>query len=422
VRPRLGLALAGLALVAAALAVSLLGEGEDESPEEESVREVARRVERIRGLRFERLPEVEVLSADEARRRALALFDRSSSPARQRADAEALKLLGLLRPRDGLRRIVGRIFREEVAGFYDPRADRLSVLEGEIGDELDEIVLAHELVHALEDQRFGLSEVDEAAFVDDRVIARSSLEEGTATVAMTDYALRYLELGASRRQVLGLITELGPGATAADLPPYVEAVLLFPYAAGARLVDRLERRGGWRAVDRVFRRPPTSTEQVIHSEAFARRERPLAVPLRVGPLLPDGWRRVGRAGVGEFDTEQILRLGLGAPAARAAAAGWGGGRAELWRLGPLPARGCPAPCRPRDVLVTSWRWDRGEDAGDFERAARRWLERGLGARRIRGTWVLRGGAAAVRRAGAAVTVAMAPTPTLARRLAGASNR
>ena len=45
-----------------------------------------------------------------------------------------------------------------MAGYYDPRTKRLRVVTGAQTSNrvLDEITLAHELTHALEDQRFKL--------------------------------------------------------------------------------------------------------------------------------------------------------------------------------------------------------------------------------------------------------------------------
>ena len=54
-----------------------------------------------------------------------------------------------------------------------------------------------------------------------------------------------------------------------------------------------------------------------------------------------GWRRLRSASVGEFDVQMLLALNARARPARAAA-GWGGGRFELWRR---PAPGCDAPLR-----------------------------------------------------------------------------
>ena len=62
------------------------------------------------------------------------------------------------------------------------------------------------------------------------------------------------------------------------LPRYVREGLVFPYAAGARLVNRIQGRGGWAAVDRAFGAGgPVSTEQVMHPAKYDAHERPVRV-------------------------------------------------------------------------------------------------------------------------------------------------
>jgi hypothetical protein len=404
-----------LGLVAALVA----GEG-DRGGGEAAVREppaapvgtIARRVESLRGLRFRRMPEPVTVSAAQARREGLADLDRTYPPARRRADEEVLKLLGLLEPDVDLRAVSGAVLSEQVAGYYDPRTGRLRVVSGAGGGSpaLDEITLAHELTHALEDQRFrlGLEDADPSG---DRALARLALVEGTATVVMFEYAARHLDPA----QALGGLAASALGAGGATpLPPFVQAQLVFPYLGGRALVDHLlETAGGrWTVVDAAERfRPPVSTEQVLHPEKYLRAEPPRRVGLRAGAALGPGWRRAVAGTWGEWATGQLLG---GGRAAERSASGWGGDRYELWRSG---GRGCPAPCTRADALVMRWRWDTAADEREFAAALAR-RPAAWGARPgPAGTFALRGGAVAVRRAGGAVTLAFAPTAALARRLA-----
>jgi hypothetical protein len=368
-------------------------------------------VERIRKLRFKHIPRVQVLTPREARRYALQDLDRDYPRSRQRSDEEALKALGLIRPRDNMRKIQARIYTREIAGFYDPRAKGLFEVKGGLGGEFGRIVLAHELTHALEDQRIGLGQKGPTTFANDRLTAETALNEGSAQIVMFEDVIRRHHLAVDRRGLARRFRVLGAAEKGGALPRYIEATLVFPYDAGVRFVDEIQRAGGWRAVDELVAAPPPSTEQIIHPRAFRRHERPATVRLEVRPLLDGHWRRVTRAG-----------LGSPRPLARRAATGWAGGLAELWRVGPLPAPDCRAPCRRRDAVVIGWRWDRARDVGQAARAAARWLERGLRARRRGGAWLLRGGAGALAAQGRSLTVALAPTPALARRLAVMAQR
>jgi hypothetical protein len=84
-----------------------------------------------------------------------------------------------------------------VAGFYDPGSERLALVRG-VG--IDDVTLAHELTHALEDQHYdpgrfgdGRRGRDGTGVDEDAASAETGLVEGTATVVMTRYLERYPE-------------------------------------------------------------------------------------------------------------------------------------------------------------------------------------------------------------------------------------
>ena len=364
------------ALVAILAVIGLLtGEdGGDEGPSSvardgPSVAVVAHGVERVRGLQFERLPRVRHVSGAQARAEGLREFDRETPPAEVGGEERLLKLLELLPPDAQLRDLLGKTLSSEVGGYYLPRTRTLSIVgEGASGGLLGEITLAHELTHALEDQHFGIASHGATGYRRDRTTAESALHEGTATIAMVDYALlNQLPTAkvptALRKQALGALDKAVIPASS-GLPRYVREGLVFPYAAGGRLVNRIERRGGWTAVNRALERPPVSTEQVMHPAKYDAGERPLRV--RVRP--PTGVELIEAGDIGEFDTEQLLRAANGREHSRRAAAGWGGGGFALWRAG-----------GDRYGLELRWVWDSARDAREFTAAARRTARRLGGA-------------------------------------------
>jgi hypothetical protein len=388
---------AALALILAGAAL-LGGGGEgDGSAAGPDVARIARRVEALRGLRFERRPVPQRVSAAQARREGLEDLDRSSSAVRRRVDEEVLKLLGLIEPSADLRTLSASVFGEGVAGYYDPRSERLRIVAGATPGALGEVVLAHELVHALEDQRFGLDLADAEDGDDDAALARLALVEGTATLVMQDYLTRYV--GAARAFSGLLASSAGP-----DLPPFMTAQLLFPYTGGMTFAAALRARAGgrWTLVDLAERvRPPETTEQVLHPSKWEAVEGPLPVALRVGSALGAGWRRTGGGTWGEWATRELLGGGSGSgSSAASAAAGWGGDRYELWQRGRCAAA---TPCRGEDVLVLRWRWDTFRDAREFEAA-------------LRVSAVAGREGAAVARQGDAVTLALAPHAGVAARV------
>jgi hypothetical protein len=359
-------------MIAALFGVGVLtGEGSDKGsdppagPSEgsdpaEDLDRVARRLEEIRELEFERIPPVHTVTAEEAREEGLAQLDDDYPPKQRAADEQVLIMLGLLPEGSDIRELAGTIFGEEVAGYYDDETKEMTLVEGSGAGTEGEITLAHELTHALEDQHFGL-ELSEGA-VDDETTAHAALLEGTATVAMLDYTARYLTGGVvDRDQILAQLQATDLFESESGLPPYLQHSLLFPYSEGARFVDQI---GTWGPANRALRgRGPVSTEQILHPEKYRARERPLQTEVRRPP--GSGWERAASGTLGEFDTAELIRSSDSVPRAARAAAGWGGGSYALWR---------------RDgtsVLTLAWRWDTPRDAAEFASALPRYIERTL---------------------------------------------
>ncbi len=408
-----------LAAVAAALVVALgaigvlAGEGEEAEPAAERSRgpsleqvaarleEVARGVERVRELEFGRLPRVRLVSIGEATRDSLAELDRYVPRRRQRSEERVLAMLGLLPPGVRLREVLGKALTEEVAGYYVPRTKTMALVRGAgLGGLLAEVTLAHELTHALDDQRFDIEPHGTSGSLSDRAVADAALREGSATLAMVEYVALTQGAGQElppelRRRLLEELDQLALPASG-GLPRYVREALVFSYAAGAIFVSRLQSRGGWAAVDRAFGKDaPVSSEQIMHPRKYEAGERPLRVALSgVREALPAGARVVARGDLGEFDTQQFLRDANGRRRSEEAAAGWGGSRLELWRL---PDGG--------DVLVMAWAWDTARDAREFAAAVR------VSVGRLGPAGAVNSGKEGV------VSVVLAPSASLARRIA-----
>ncbi len=379
-------------------------DGAANGPPAASLDVIAHRVEGLRDLRFEELPKPLEVDAAQARREGLEDLDRSYPLKRRQADEEIYELLGLIEPGADLRALTGSLFEQGVAGYYDPRDGRLRVVTGAATSSrvLREMVLAHELTHALEDQRFGI-EIDETT-ADDRALAEAALREGTATALMYQYVLRNF----SQEETLGSLLGAAFQETG-HLPPFLEASVVFPYVGGEAFAAELLRRAGgrWDLVNTAYDvRPPSSTEQILHPAAYFDADEPKPVRIRAGAVLGAGWSRVAAGTWGELQTRELLAQAGGG--AREASEGWGGDRYELWRSRPL-GDDCPAPCDEADVLIMRWRWDTPRDADEFAKRLEGFAASELGERE---------GQVAVDHSRGTVTLIVAPSPQLAARLTG----
>ena len=412
--------LAGVAVVAAAL-VAVFGGGEQRvvaDGELPPVETIAKRVEAIRGLRFNELPKVERVTAKQLQAQA----DREAAALSQKeldtlvAETELMKLLGFVDPKA---KPGARVDTSDILGRYEPKTKTLTIVADAQGDKTRaELTLAHELAHALEDDAFGLDLENRKG--DDAAAAYRALGEGSAQVVEAAYARRHLGGDLTRSS----IARRDVASIKKAAPDYEVNAQRFAYVDGARFVARLQREGGWRTVNSAFStKPPASSEQVLHPETYFDSEPAKPVRLNVRSVVGKKLQRVAAGTFGEFDTAQLLVFGAGndeettrADAARAAS-GWAGGRYELWRAG-RTNRGCSSPCVERDVLVLGWRWDRRADAAQFAKQLVPYLEEFQGLRQV-GRRMWRGDVAhaALAVSGRETTLAIAPVRPLAKLLA-----
>jgi hypothetical protein len=338
-----------------------------------AVREVQRAVAELRQLRFRRPVPVTVESPAKLARRLVRVLADETDEARLRRQARAMELLGELPPGTDLPGLLERVQAESVLGFYlpgRPPKGGLYVRSSRGLDPYARIILAHELTHAVTDQRYDLTRADRLAAAggrEDELAAYSGLVEGDATLLMQRYLAERLTPAEQANAGMVAASERTPVRDAA--PAVIRESLLFPYQEGLRFVRTLYQRGGWAAVDRAYRDPPTSTEQLLHPERYLGsrdRPQPVAVPDLSG-RLGGGWRPSAEMSFGELDARLLLQGQLAVTTAEAAAAGWDGGRIRTFQRGASTA------------LVLRTVWDSGAEASQFCAAMRGWATGRFGA-------------------------------------------
>jgi hypothetical protein len=212
-------------------------------------------VEQERGLAFLEEVDVEVLDDDAFLEALYEDGPDGEEPREDRDSEQTLTALGLLDEDVDLEEAVTSSLDEGVVGFYDPSNGRLAV-RGRGVDAFAQLVLVHELTHALQDQHFDIDRPELDRADDERATAFLSLVEGDAVRVET--AWLQAQPRDVQRQLADSFASFGGGGE-----PVVEALLSFPYVAGPELVRALLERGGQEALDAAFRDPPTTTEQVL---------------------------------------------------------------------------------------------------------------------------------------------------------------
>ena len=148
---------------------------------------LARAISRERRSPFRIDWERRLVGARELRAAAQALVRGGTSPVDVAIDQRLLQRLGLLDAGASYLDLVAGAVARDPAGFYDPSARRLSVASF-IPLPEQRPMLAHEMAHALQDQRFGLRRLlkmmpdGRRGLSFDATIARQALIEGDAAV------------------------------------------------------------------------------------------------------------------------------------------------------------------------------------------------------------------------------------------------
>ena len=362
------------------------------------------RVERLRGLEFESSVPVTVVDRETYRGR-----EDVNATAFDEVLWEALLLVGEDR---SVETVFESFYGASVQGSYRPTEDRIVVVSDAARPTIDRRTLAHELVHALQDQHFGLDGLAEGPTHDAR-LARQGLIEGDA-----GYVADLYERRCASNWTCVPRPSSGPGASLdGDAGVYVASYQ--PYSDGPALVHRLRERGGWAAVDAAYAAPPTSTTAVIHPDRYPDWS-PRAV--RVPERSAGNWSRFDRSppgttvgeaslfatvwangGVETFHLQRPSRPHRTYNYTHPTTAGWVGDRLVPYRS---------ADGRTGYVLRTEW--ETAGDAAAFATAYRSLLRERRGAER-RGEDVLvvpagpYADAFRVTRDGRTVTVVNAPT-------------
>jgi hypothetical protein len=312
------------------------------------------RVERAAGLQFQSPPRSALRSRAQVRTYLLRKLDEELPSSKLLGLETAYRLFGLLPDTLELRPLLLELYTEQVAGYYDPDSAMLFGVEGADPAQL-RVVIAHELVHALQGERIPLDSILEDKSNNDRLAAAQSVLEGQATLAgmkalfppnidptsdpdfWSEYA-KQVRGGQSSMPVL------------ARAPLIVREALIFPYLAGAKFMHWWES-SPFRDTVPYGPRMPRSTEQILFPDHYARRDGPLVLsfPADSGVLYEDV--------LGEGEVHVLTaRLRGAADVSADSSIGWGGDRYRVYRTPEGPA------------LLWYVVWDDQRSAESFEKS------------------------------------------------------
>ena len=257
-----------------------------------------------------------------------------------------LKKFGLLDRDFKLQPFMISLLTEQVAGFYDDKTKTVNLLDWIEPDE-QKPVLAHELTHALQDQRvdltkwsqIGAEDVAKNVEEDNRHIetdeadtARDAVAEGQAMVVFMDYTLRpsgkTLE---NSPDIMGRlkdsVSDTSGSPILARAPLLLQKSLLFPYSEGLSFEDSILVKAGKKAAfSDVLANPPASSFEIMHPAAYmAHTPVPVLRLPDIHSLIDADYTPYDVGVMGEFDVRILTELFGGEQIADALTPAWKGG-------------------------------------------------------------------------------------------------
>ena len=292
-----------------------------------------------------------------------------------------------------LRKTYAQLLTQQIAGYYDPITKKLALITGrthaalpiqilsnmlvqQLGLTMEQILMSHELTHALQDQHFRLMSLPlEDLSQEDAGSAAKALIEGDAMLVMIDYMLDHQQPGMDATQVPDVSGNMRAWSNHPLMrammmmqaaPRYLSDNLIFSYIEGFDFALALKQRGGWEAVNKAYADPPRSTEQILHPEKYwGERDLPVNVEIPDCADLLSDWKKIEENTLGEFNIRLLLDGYLPEQDAIRASAGWGGDRFALYRH------------EASGALLLIWQtvWDSKRDSAEFFRTCRLMLEK-----------------------------------------------
>jgi hypothetical protein len=310
-------------------------------------------VEQATGLRFTSPPRSAMRTREQVQQYIVHKLDEELPPRRLRGLETTYRLFGLLPDTLELRPLLLDLYTEQVAGFYDPDSATLFGVEGADRTQL-RLVLAHELIHALQGQHLALDSILDQRENNDRLAAAQAILEGQATLASLDVLAPGQDVASNpqfwelyREQVRRQQSSMPVFRRA---PLVLRETLIFPYLQGAEFMHWWESEG--RDSMPYGPRMPVSTEQVLHPDRYARGDTPVRLAFEeeqgvaYEDVLGEAEIRIVQATLAGSDEVQTV-----------VPIGWGGDRYRLYESPEGPA------------LVWYVVWDDARSAERFLRSA-----------------------------------------------------
>ena len=237
-----------------------------------------------------------------------------------------LGALGLLPADLDLVDVTQDLYAEQFMSFFDPVSASIVVRNDRpMSSPIQRSLVADEVTEAALRRHFRIDALESATTDPDSARALAAVVKGDTYLTSALWVDRYLSQEEQAQRLADL--SVLPDRIARAVPTAVRADLVFPFVAGQAFAQTLSSSGG---SDAAYRRPPTTTEQILEPAKYLAAEPAIDVVVRAAP--GEGWEDLADRTFGAFDLQQ-LTAGLGTTQSDEVTSGWGGGQLRAWSRG-----------------------------------------------------------------------------------------
>ena len=240
-----------------------------------------------------------------------------------------------------------KLLDEQIAAYYDSKTKTVNLLDW-IAPETQKPVLAHELTHALQDQRVNLdkwqsqtSDDLSRSYAEDRKhiatdeddTAREAVLEGQAMAVFVDYSLAPAHRSLRNSpgiidNLLDTMTDDGDSPVLSRAPLLLQESLLFPYKDGLKFEAALvsDSKNPAAAYADVLDRPPASSYEIMNPHAYEDQAKVALLNMPdIHPVIDAQYNPYDIGVMGELDVRILSELFGGKELAAELTPAWDGG-------------------------------------------------------------------------------------------------
>jgi len=296
---------------------------------------ISLRVSAVRGLAFK----TPVKASWVARSHLMALEDSLSTALDTSSDtasgdpADALAAMGFV-DSASYEKSLDSFDSSGVAAFYVDGTNHLWVVTDQAANSDFQATVAHELVHALQDQNYGLALPDTVEY--DEYSAYEFIVEGDAEYQADLWRLGDTSLACVTSESANLFDDLPTLVPLVqtyypDYPLVISVPGYIPYTWGPAFVHALRKSGGWSEVNGFLAKRPTNSTEGLHPLLGIARQGFLDWDKNAPFAAMSGWKDIGSGRFGElYLATQLYTWGASVTASQPAQ-GWFGDRFWIWK-------------------------------------------------------------------------------------------